>query len=185
VSRVVASPLPSASRMFIIRAGGRARRVGSRFRVGSGPLLPSVFGGEGRSPFVALSAAACLAPRPERLQCCFRCRLLPLGRSVAARPPHGCRSRHAWVGHVQVLPAPPATLGVAQHVVRREGGVHVLGQFRPRSCGEDGSEDLPVRTGAAAVRRCGVGGQVAAVIGAEVVVAIGEASPYRSGCLRR
>jgi hypothetical protein len=34
-----------------------------------------------------------------------------------------------------------------------------------------------VRAGAATVRRCGVGGQVAAVVGAEVVVAIGEASP--------
>jgi hypothetical protein len=46
------------------------------------------------------------------------------------------------------------------------------------SLGEDRSEDLPVRFGAAAVRRCGVGGQVAAVVGAEVVVvAIGEASP--------
>jgi hypothetical protein len=33
-----------------------------------------------------------------------------------------------------------------------------------------------VRFGAAVVRRCGVGGQVAAVVGAEVVVAIGEAS---------
>jgi hypothetical protein len=44
------------------------------------------------------------------------------------------------------------------------------------SLGEDGSEDLPVRFGAATVRRCGVGGQVAAVVGAEVVVAIGEAS---------
>jgi hypothetical protein len=45
------------------------------------------------------------------------------------------------------------------------------------SLGEDGSEDLPVRFGAADVRRCGVGGQVAAVVGAEVVVvAIGEAS---------
>jgi hypothetical protein len=75
--------------------------------------------------------------------------------------------------------------GVAQHVVRREGGVRVLGQSRPRSYGEDGSEDLPVRTGAAAIRRCGVGAQVAAVVGAEVVVAIGEASPCRSGCLRR
>jgi hypothetical protein len=32
-----------------------------------------------------------------------------------------------------------------------------------------------VRIGAAAVRRCGVGAQVAAVVGAEVVVAIGEA----------
>jgi hypothetical protein len=44
------------------------------------------------------------------------------------------------------------------------------------SLGEDGSEDLPVRFGAAAIRLCGVGGQVAAVVGAEVVVAIGEAS---------
>jgi hypothetical protein len=75
--------------------GRRARRVWSRLRVGSGPLLPLVFEGEGRSPSVALSAAACLAPRPEWLWCCFRCRLLPLGRSVAARSPHGCRSCHA------------------------------------------------------------------------------------------
>jgi hypothetical protein len=43
------------------------------------------------------------------------------------------------------------------------------------SLGEDGSEDLPVRIGAAAVRRCGIGAQVAAVVGDEVVVAIGEA----------
>jgi hypothetical protein len=42
--------------------------------------------------------------------------------------------------------------------------------------GEDGSEDLPVRFGATVVRRRGVGGQVAAVVGAEVVIAIGEAS---------
>jgi hypothetical protein len=33
-----------------------------------------------------------------------------------------------------------------------------------------------VRFGAAAARWCGVGGQVAAVVGAEVVVAIGEAA---------
>jgi hypothetical protein len=59
--------------------------------------------------------------------------------------------------------------GVAQHVVRREGGTHVLG--RSRSRGENGSEDLPVRFGAAVARWCGVGGQVAAVVGAEVVAA--------------
>jgi hypothetical protein len=80
-----------------------------------------------------------------------------------------CRVR---AGHVQVLPAPLA----AQHVVRREGGTRVLGWSRSRSRGENGSEDLPVRFGAAAARWCGVGGQVAAVIGAEVVVAIGEAA---------
>jgi hypothetical protein len=42
-----------------------------------------------------------------------------------------------------------------------------------------------VRTRVATIRRCGVGAQVAAVIGAEVVVTIGEASPCGSGCLRR
>jgi hypothetical protein len=61
--------------------------------------------------------------------------------------------------------------GVAQHVVRREGGTRVLGWSRSRSCGENGSEDLPVRFGAADTRWCGVGGQVAAVVGAEVVAA--------------
>jgi hypothetical protein len=61
--------------------------------------------------------------------------------------------------------------GVAQHVVRREGGTHVLGRSRSRFRGENGSEDLPVRFGAAAARWCGVGGQVAAVVGAEVVAA--------------
>jgi hypothetical protein len=75
--------------------------------------------------------------------------------------------------------------GVIQDVVRREGGVCVLGWSCPHSRSEDGSEDLLVRTGAAAIRRCGVGAQAAAVISAEVVVAIGEASHCRGGCLRR
>jgi hypothetical protein len=61
--------------------------------------------------------------------------------------------------------------GVAQHVVRREGGTRVLRRSRSRSCGEDGSEDLLVHFGAAGARWCGVGGQVAAVVGAEVVAA--------------
>jgi hypothetical protein len=51
------------------------------------------------------------APRPERLRCCFRCRLLPLGRSVAARPPHGCRLRRVRAGYAQVLPAPSTAPG--------------------------------------------------------------------------
>jgi hypothetical protein len=41
----------------------------------------------------------------------------------------------------------------------------------PRFRGEDGSEDLPVRFGATGARRCGVGGQVDAAVGAEVVAA--------------
>jgi hypothetical protein len=46
----------------------------------------------------------------------------------------------------------------------------------PRFRGEDGSEDLPVRFGAAGARWCGVGGQVDAAVGAEVVIA-GESFP--------
>jgi hypothetical protein len=69
-------------------------------RVGSDPLLPLVSGGEGRSPSVALSAAACLASRPRwhwyRLRRC----ILPLGRSVAARPPHRRWWRCARVSHI-------------------------------------------------------------------------------------
>jgi hypothetical protein len=41
----------------------------------------------------------------------------------------------------------------------------------PRFRGEDGSEDLPVRFGAAGARWCGVGGQVDIAVGAEVVAA--------------
>jgi hypothetical protein len=47
-----------------------------------------------------LSAAVCLAPRPGWLWCCLRCCLLPLGRGVAVRPPHGRRLRRAQVGHI-------------------------------------------------------------------------------------
>jgi hypothetical protein len=60
---------------------------------------------------------------------------------------------------------------VSQHVVRREGGTRVLGRSRSRFRGEDGGEDLPVRFGAAGTCWCGVGGQVDAAVGAEVVAA--------------
>jgi hypothetical protein len=60
---------------------------------------------------------------------------------------------------------------VSQHVVRRKGGTRVL--RRSRSCfrGEDGGEDLSMRFGATGARWCGVGGQVDASVGAEVVAA--------------
>jgi hypothetical protein len=60
---------------------------------------------------------------------------------------------------------------VSQHVVRREGGTRVLGRSRSHFRGEDGSEDLQVRFGAAGARWCGAGGQVDAAVGAEVVAA--------------
>jgi hypothetical protein len=57
--------------------------------------------------------------------------------------------------------------GVSQHVVCREGGTRVLGQSHSRFRGEDRSEDLSVRFGAAGARWCGVGGQVDTTISAE------------------
>jgi hypothetical protein len=60
---------------------------------------------------------------------------------------------------------------VSQHVVRREGGTRVLGRSCSHFRGEDGGEDLPVRFGVASTRWCGVGGQVDATVGAEVVAA--------------
>jgi hypothetical protein len=138
--------------------GRRVRRVGACLRVGSGPLLPSVIGEKG-------------VRRPWRCQ--LPCVWLPgLSGSGAASGAASYRWGRAWlpvrrtgVGRVVRGPATSRSFprrrlyrGVAQHVVRREGGVRVLGRSRPRSCGEDGSEDLSVCIGAAAVRRCGVGG---------------------------
>jgi hypothetical protein len=106
-------PLPRPQLQGCSSSGlrGRVHRVGGRLRVGSGPLLPSVIGGEGRSPPVALSAVASLASRPERPLRCFRCLLLPPGRGVATRPSYGRRSRRARAGYVQVLVAPSAVPG--------------------------------------------------------------------------
>jgi hypothetical protein len=70
-----------------------------------------------------------------------------------------------------MLPSQGAEHGVSQHVVRRESGTRVLGRSHSRFRDEDGSEDLPVRFGAAGARWCGVGGQVDAAAGAEVVAA--------------
>jgi hypothetical protein len=132
------------------------------------PLLPSAFEGEGHPP-------ALLRRRPPamrgKVNCCCLARVqlsvLHPGDGRAARGPAMSRSSLRRRLH----------RGIAQHVVHREGGTRVLGHSRSRSCGEDGSEDLSVRCGATAVRRHGVG--------AEVVVAIGEASHRSGGCLHR
>jgi hypothetical protein len=88
---------------------------------------------------------------PRKANCCFLARVQ---HSVLC--PGGCGQPHQKV---------------SQHIVRREGGTRVLRRSCSRSCGEDGSEDLPVRFGAAGARWCGVSRQVAAVIGAKVVAA--------------
>jgi hypothetical protein len=95
-SRAVASPLPSALRMFIIRAGGRASRVGVLPSAWAGdPLLPPAFGGEGRSPALRRrrTATCCLV----RVWLSVHC----TGDSHAVRRSATSTAR----------PAPPATPG--------------------------------------------------------------------------
>jgi hypothetical protein len=55
-------PRPQLQECSSSGLGTGAHRVGAYLRVSSGPLLPSMTGGEGRSPSVELAAAACLAP---------------------------------------------------------------------------------------------------------------------------
>jgi hypothetical protein len=128
--------------------GRRVGQVGAYLRVGWRPASSSGIRGREPSSSSAEEASSSHAGEGELL--------LP-GQGAAFRPP-------SW----RLGPAAP---GVAQHVVRREGGTRVPGLSRSRFCGEDGSEDLPVRFGAAGARRCGVGGQVDAVVGAGVVAA--------------
>jgi hypothetical protein len=150
--------------------GRRASRVGALPSAWAGdPLLPPAFGGEGRSPAYAEEA---------------NCHLLPR-RGVVVRPPHGRRSRRAQAGHVH---GPSRAAG-------RTGGSHNT-SYAARAVFVflDSLVLAPVAKTGVSTCGCalgrppfagGVGAQVAAVVGAEVVVVIGEASPCRSGCLRQ
>jgi hypothetical protein len=140
--------------------GGGRTELGSSPTWAGDPLLPPAFGGEGHPP--ALRRRRPPAMRGKANCCC----LARVQHSVLR--PSDCGRLHREV---------------AQHVVRREGGTRVLGRSRSRS--ESGSEDLPVRFGAAAAHWCGVGGQMASVVGAEVVVAAGEASHRSGGCFHQ
>jgi hypothetical protein len=57
--------------------GGECAELGPVSARTAARSFPQRSGGGGRSPFVALAAAACLALRPERLRRCFRCHLPP------------------------------------------------------------------------------------------------------------
>jgi hypothetical protein len=121
-SRAVASAPPLASRIFIIlaEAEGEVSRGLPLRRQPPAPSLSDL----GRRAF-----AACGAWHLPRAW-------LPgtsgSGSASGVAPYHRSSLRHRL-------------LGVSQHVVRREGGVRVLGRLRSHSCGKDGSEDLPVR----------------------------------------
>jgi hypothetical protein len=128
--------------------GGGQAESELAFAWASVPLLPPASGGGNHPP--SLRRRRPPAMRGKANCCC----LAMVQHSVLCPGDHGRPHRR-----------------VSQHVVRREGGTHVLRRSHCRSCGEDGSEDLPVRFGAAGARWGGAGRQVAAVVGAEVVAA--------------
>jgi hypothetical protein len=139
----------SASRIFIIRAGeegGASRGLPPR-----GPATRFFLRHPGEETILQLCGGGVLQPCGGR-------------RTAAAWP--GCNISSS----VRAIVA-GCTGGSHNTSYAARGSTRVLGRSRSRSCGENGSEDLPVRFGAAAARWCGVGGQVAAVVGAEVVAA--------------
>jgi hypothetical protein len=137
-SRAAASAPPSALRIFVIQAEAEERgEPGPAFAWAGVPLLPSASRGRNHPPALRRRRPPAM---PGRANCCCPARvqhsILCLGDGSQ---PHQ---------------------GVSQHVVHREGSTRVLGRSHSRFYGEDGSEDLPVRFGAAGARWCGVGGQV-------------------------
>jgi hypothetical protein len=156
----------------------------------SDPLLPPAFRGEGihqpcgegelrlhgAGRLQALSAAACLAPWLRWPWGHLRRCLLPLGRGVAVRPPHGRRSRRARVRHIHCFSrATGRTRRRTSRAWRRRSWM-VLSSLR----GSTGA-----RTSSRALRQPpSTDAEVAAVVGAKVIAAAREAAPCRGGCLR-
>jgi hypothetical protein len=176
--------------------GRRASRVGVLPSAWAGGLLlPPTFGGEGRSPALRRKRISGTRDRPtagaagrrvlgswlgwprRRLRRC----LLPFGWGVAARPPHGRRSRRAQVRHIHDF----------SRAGGRTGGPYKTSYAaRAAAAFLDGLVLTPaVRTGARTSSRVlrqplPTGAEVPAVVGAEVVATGGEAAHCRGGCLR-
>jgi hypothetical protein len=128
--------------------GGGRGEPGPTFAWAGVPLLPPASGGGNHPPSLRRRRPPAM---PGKANCC-------------------CPAR---VQHSVLCPGDGGQphQGVSQHVVCREGGTRVVGRSHSRFRGEDGSEDLPVRFGAADAHWCGVGGQVDATVGVEVVAA--------------
>jgi hypothetical protein len=163
-------PPPSASRMFIILAGVEGETelgsclppgLATRFFLqhsGEKGVHSPCGGGElrlrGASRLQAPSTVACLAPWPRWLWHRLRRCLLPLGRGVAVRPPHGRQSRRAQVRHIHGVSraagrtALTSPCGLYKTSYAVGGGDRVLGWSCPHSRGRTGA-----RTSSRALRQ--------------------------------
>jgi hypothetical protein len=135
--------------------GGGCAELGPHLHVGSGPLRPSVFGGEGHSLFMRrrrtlgtrgwLTAGVASHCVPDALA--WMASALPPTLPSAAGSGRGCPFTARATAAPCVGPPHPRLLShrrsywwVAHGVVRCESGGRVLGC--PHSLSEDGSEDL-------------------------------------------
>jgi hypothetical protein len=198
-SRAAASPLPLASRMFIIRAGEEGEPSwGPTFRMGWRPASSSSIRGFAslveEANFGYTVSADCRRRQLPRVW------LLGLDGFGATSGAASCCLVGAWLsvhrtddGRVvrrsatsTASPSPPAAPlrclpgGSYKTSYTVGGGGHVLGWSCPHFCGRTGA-----RTSSRVLRQPPpTGAEVATVVGAEVVVAAGEAAHYRGGCLR-
>jgi hypothetical protein len=168
-SRAAASPLPSASRMFIIRAGEEGEPSGSfAFRVGWRSASSSSI--RGRRVFAGLAEEANSGYAGPAVYGAVSCRVSGSLAWVALVPPpalppaagtergfpsiaRAMVAPHAGWPHPRLLPRHRSHRGIVQDVVRHGGGGGVLGWSCPYSRSEDGSEELFVRAGATAAHR--------------------------------
>jgi hypothetical protein len=140
-SRAAASAPPSASRIFVIRAEAEERTEWGVASAWAGdPFLPPAFGGERHPP----ALRRCPPAMQGKANCCSLDRV-----QLSVLHPGGGRGwpRLGPPRTVSHTGGSPSTSYAARAVLVFWGGL-----------GEDGSEHLSVRFGAAAVCRRGVGG---------------------------
>jgi hypothetical protein len=154
-----------------------SHRSASRIFIRQPGCIPSpVVTQDGDHQFDGGEKRAGLRPPPLlQLQGCSSSLLGRRARRAGALPP-------ARVGWPPLLPAsgggnhPPALRRRRPPAMPRKANCCCPARVQhsvlcPRFRGEDGSEDLPVRFGVVGARWCGVGGQVDAAVGADMVAA--------------
>jgi hypothetical protein len=189
-------PCPQLQGCSSSALGRRASQVGVLpFAWARGLLLPPAFGGEGRSR--ALWRRRTLGTRGRPTVGAVSRRVLGSSTWMASvlpsTLPHAVWSGRGCLSTARATVAPcagsphPRLLsrcrphrGVVQDTVRRGGGGRVLGWSCPHSRRRTGA-----RTSSRVLRQPPpIGAKVAAVIGAEVAAAAGEAAHCKGGCLR-